>query len=157
LLRLPVHEISDEAACGAANVVKVHRIRAYARELGWLVIRRTAALGAGHHFADGPPAQTARAEGESAEEPVVQLRPFLAARELRHDRGIQRRLGSPKEGRGIGNGRFPQLSPLSRRFEHGIPVSIRAHPANFAMASCIANGGEEKRLPGAAFNGLVIV
>lgn len=68
-------QVGDEALGGARDVEVIHRVGADARELGPAERLRRAGLGPGDDFADGAAAQPASAEGERAEEAVVELGP----------------------------------------------------------------------------------
>ena len=78
--------IMHEPLGGAADVVGVHRVRAHAGELGTAERLGLALLGFRNDGADRFAPQAAGAEGEGAEEAVVQLGPVPGGGEFL-DRG----------------------------------------------------------------------
>ena len=93
LARIALEQIGAERGNGAVDVAEVEHVRAGAGKFGAVERLRLARLGLGHDLADGAAAHAAGAEGDVAEEAVVELGPRLR-REQFVDAGAVDRGGS---------------------------------------------------------------
>ena len=81
-LRKPFPQVGHESLRRAADVVKIHRVRAGTRELRPAERIRRPAFRRGNNFSNRSSSQTTGAESERAKKPVIEFSPFPSRHEL---------------------------------------------------------------------------
>ena len=126
--REPLLQISNQSLRGAADVEIIHRVRPDAWLFGAVELLRASALRVRDDFSNGAPAQSARAEGECAVEPVVELAPLTGVRQLLNTLRIDGRIALLQHAEDVVGCGVEQFASLGSRLDGRFQVTHRDAP-----------------------------